>query len=432
MEARIKTNNKFFHWLIAFLSYWYYGRPSRKLIVIGVTGTKGKSTTSRLIASVLEKGGFKVGLFSTVEFQIADKRWFNDKKMTMLGRGQIQKMLRDMVKAGCTHVVVETSSEGILQYRHYGLNYDLCVFTNIGSEHSERHGGYENLRNDKGKMFAALKSAYRKRLGGVSIPKTIVVNGDDKEAGFYLGFEANVKLAYTFTGATYTETESIIAKKIDGDDHSFLIGSEKYSMGIIGDFNVYNGLAAAVVGKCFNVKYEAIQNALQSITLIPGRMEFIEEGQPFKVVVDYAHEPMSLTALFNSLRKMTTGRIISVVGSDGGGRDKLKRGTMGNIAGKFTDIVVITDVNCYDENPAEIAEMLARGARAAGKRDKVDLFVELDRHAAIRAALRTALAGDTVAITAKGTEPFIAVANGKKIPWDDRKVARELLNELYA
>lgn len=431
MEQLIKTNKRLLHWFIAWLAYWFYGRPSRKLVVIGVTGTKGKSTTSRLIASVLEKGGFKVGLLSTVEFQIGERRWLNDKKMTMLGRGQIQKMLRKMVKAGCSHVVVETSSEGILQYRHYGLNYDVCVFTNIGSEHAERHGGYENLRADKGKMFAALNKAARKNINGVKVPKTIIVNGDDKEAEYYLSFKANYKFAYSFNGATFKDTETVLAKKVDGDDHSFLIGNEKYSLGLLGDFNVYNGLAATVVAKSFSVKYEAISSALKSITLIPGRMEFIEEGQPFKVVIDYAHEPMSLTALFNSLRKMTTGRIISVVGSDGGGRDIQKRSTMGNIAGKMTDIVIVTDVNCYDEDPALIAEMLAKGARAAGKKDKDDLFIEIDRLLAIRAAFRTALTGDTVAITAKGTEPFIGQAGGKKLPWDDRKIARELLNELY-
>ncbi|MCX6780112.1 MAG: Mur ligase family protein, partial [Candidatus Magasanikbacteria bacterium] len=141
------------HFLVAFCAYWYYGRPARKLIVVGVTGTKGKSTTSRFVASALQSGGHKVGLLSTVEFQVGEKRWLNNKKMTMLGLGQIQKMLRDMVAAGCEYAVIETSSEGILQYRHFGLHYDICVFTNLGQEHSERHGGFENLRADKGKLF---------------------------------------------------------------------------------------------------------------------------------------------------------------------------------------------------------------------------------------------------------------------------------------
>ncbi len=140
------------HFLIAFCAYWYYGRPARKLIVVGVTGTKGKSTTARFIASALQGGRYKVGLLSTVEFQVADKRWLNDKKMTMLGLGQIQKMLRDMVVAGCQYAVVETSSEGILQYRHFCLHYDISVFTNLGTEHSERHGGL--------KIYKPIKANY--------------------------------------------------------------------------------------------------------------------------------------------------------------------------------------------------------------------------------------------------------------------------------
>ena len=186
---------KTIHFLLAHLAYWRYGRPSRRLIVIGVTGTKGKSTTCRFIASVLEAGGYKVGMLTTVEFQIAEKRWLNDKKMTMLGRGQIQKMLRDMVKAGCKYAVVETSSEGILQYRHIGLNYDVAVFTNLGTEHSERHGGFENLKSDKGKLFAAL-SAPNKILAGKKVPKISVVNGDDENAEFYLKYKADEKWVF--------------------------------------------------------------------------------------------------------------------------------------------------------------------------------------------------------------------------------------------
>src|SRR3989339_2033647 len=171
--------NELKHYLIAVATYWYYGRPSRKLIVVGVTGTKGKSSTCRFIASVLEATGHKVGLLTTVEFQIAEKRWLNDKKMSMLGKGQIQKMMRDMVKAGCDYAVVETSSEGILQHRHRGVHYDVVVFTNLGTEHSERHGGFENLKSDKGKIFAELTRERNKIINGEKIDKVIVANIDD-------------------------------------------------------------------------------------------------------------------------------------------------------------------------------------------------------------------------------------------------------------
>lgn len=422
---------KFMHRVVAWLAYWYYGRPSREIVVIGVTGTKGKSTTSRLIASVLEKGGYKVGLLSTVEFQIGEKRWLNDKKMTMLGKGQIQKMLKQMVKAGCSHVVVETSSEGILQYRHYGLNYDVAVFTNLGSEHAERHGGYDNLRADKGKLFASLKCAHKKEVDGAVVPKTIVANGDDVEAKYYLSFMADKKVAFSFNKNKFDNAENIFAEKIAEDDRSFKIGSELYSLKILGGFNVYNGLAAVAVGKIFGISYDKIYAGLSSVDLVPGRMEFIEEGQNFKVVVDYAHEPMSLAALFSSLRKLTTGKVIGVIGSDGGGRDKLKRSKMGRVSAENADILVITDVNCYDEDPTQIAEMLVEGAKEGGKVKDKDMFVEIDRRKAIELAFSKASPGDIVAITAKGTEPYIGVANGKKIPWDDRLVSREILKEKY-
>lgn len=410
---------KIIHFLLALSAYWFYGRPARKLIVVGVTGTKGKSTTCRLIASVLQAGGYKVGMLSTVEFQIAEKRWPNDKKMTMLGRGQIQKMLKQMVKAGCRYAVVETSSEGILQYRHIGLNYHAAVFTNLGTEHSERHGGFANLKKDKGKIFAKAK--------------TIVANADDEHAGYYLSFPAPEK--YTF-GLNPQNRPAILGESIVSNQGGtdFTVGDRKFRLNIIGRFNVYNALAAIAVGRAQNISEEKIADGLASVKLVEGRMELVEEGQSFKVVVDYAHEPLSLTELFKSLRAMVGagGKIISVIGSDGGGRDKSKRERMGEIAAALTDTVIITDVNCYDEDPRAIAEMLAAGAGKFGKKDGVNLFIELDRSRAIAQAISLARAGDAVAITAKGTEPYIAVAKGKRIPWDDRRVARVILKEKLA
>lgn len=437
MKWMIKKFKQAYHFLLAYLAYWYYGRPSRNMVVVGVTGTKGKSTTSRFVASVLEAAGNKVGMLTTVEFQVGNLRWANDKKMTMLGKGQIQKMLALMLQEGCTHVVVETSSEGILQYRHIGLNYDIVVFTNLGTEHSERHGGYEKLRADKGKIFASLNSS-KKILNGREVPKIIVANGDDKEAPFFLAYDADKKYAYTFEKNDIKipiEATIVHAEKygVTPNGSTFGVDGENYELNIVGEFNQYNAAAAIVVGKALNIPYKKIKEAVASIKLVEGRMEFIEEGQPYQVVVDYAHEPLSLTALFTTLQnivKPKNGRVIGVVGSDGGGRDKKKRSIMGEIAGKLCDYVFITDVNCYDEDPEAIADMLAEGALKAGKTENENLFIDVDRRAAIKLAFTKAEPGDVVAITAKGTEPFIGVANGKKIPWDDRRIARELIREV--
>lgn len=417
---------KIFHYLVAFLAALYYGYPSRELIVIGVTGTKGKSSTCRFIASVLEAGGHRVGLLSTVEFQIADKRLPNDKKMTMLGRGRIQKMLRKMVLAGCKYAVIETSSEGILQYRHIGIWYDICVFTNLGSEHSERHGGFEYLKRDKGILFDRLFRFPDKKIDGKKVDKIIIANSDDPNADYFLGFKADKKITFAVKNQASVKPENVTSEI---GCSIFNIQNSTFRVNIQGSFNVYNALAAVAVGRSQNISDNKILEGIASVTSIPGRMEFIAEGQSFHVVVDYAHEPMSLTELFTNLRKIAGSdkRIISVIGSDGGGRDKEKRKKMGEIAAKLTDKVVVTDVNCYDESPSAIAEVLATGAREAGKKDGENLFIEIDRKNAIDLAFQMAKTGDVVAITAKGTEPFMAAAKGKKIPWDDRIVARKLL-----
>lgn len=425
----------FKHYLIALFAYWWYGRPARKLIVVGVTGTKGKSTTCRLIASVLEAGGFKVGLLSTVEFQIGEKRMINDKKMTMLGLGQIQKMLREMVQAGCQYVVVETSSEGILQYRHFGLWYDIAVFTNLGTEHSERHGGFENLRSDKGKLFSALTKYPHKILNGKKIEKIIIANTDDENAKYFLSFQADRKIGY---GMQTTESAGIVGlqnfiqgtiKNSSEAGSSFIASKNNYQINLAGVFNVYNALAAVAVGESQNILSEKINIGLKSVNKILGRMEFIDVGQDFKVVVDYAHEPLSLTALFSTLRNIVgpDHKLIAIIGSDGGGRDVKKRPKMGAIAGQLADYVIVTDVNCFDEDPKQIAEMLANGARESGKVDGQNLFIEIDRRKAIKLALSLTKTGDAVAITAKGSEPCIVVAKGNKIPWSDSVVAKEEL-----
>jgi len=405
---------KIIHFLLAYAAYWWYGRPARKLIVVGVTGTKGKSTTCRLIASVLEAGGNKIGMLTTVEFQVAEKRWLNDKKMTMLGKGQIQSMLKQMVKAGCKYAVVETSSEGILQYRHIGLNYNTTVFTNLGTEHSERHGGFANLKKAKGKIFTKAK--------------VIIANTDDTNSDYYLNFPAPEKHTFGLNAQNQPEIlgENIISNQSGTD---FSVGGKNFRLNIIGKFNVYNALAAIAVGRSQKISDDKITEGLASVKLVEGRMELVDAGQDFKVIVDYAHEPMSLTELFKSMREMVGDKkVIAVVGSDGGGRDKGKREKMGEVAGRLADYVIITDVNCYDEDPAEIAEMLAKGARSAGKKDDINLFIVVDRREAIAKAISLADTGDAVAITAKGTEPYIAVAGGQKIPWDDRKVAKEVLS----
>lgn len=435
MLSFVKKIKSAYHFLIAWFFYWFYGRPARRLIVIGVTGTKGKSTTCRFVASVLEAGGHKVGLLSTIEFQIAGERWLNKRKMTMLGRGEIQKMLKKMVQSGCKYAVVETSSEGILQHRHFGLLYDVVVFTNLSPEHVEAHGGFENLKKDKGKIFAGLKLHHGKIINGQKINKVIIANTDDASADYFLNFPADERWAYAIKNLKSKTNCNIEGKIIKSNESGveFLANEESYRLNIVGSFNVYNALAAIAVGYSQKINKQSIAIGLESIQTVEGRMEFIDAGQNFKVVVDYAHEPVSLAELFKSLRQIISdgNKLIVIIGSDGGGRDKQKRFKMGQLSAQMADYIIVTDVNCFDEDPRQIVEMLAQGARQAGKTDNKDLFVEIDRRQAIVKAFSLAKAGDAVAITAKGTEPYIVVAGGKRIPWDDREVARELLLKIF-
>lgn len=447
----MKFIKKIGHFLYAYLANWYYLCPSKKLIVIGVTGTKGKSTTTRLIASVLEAGGFEVGLLSTVEFQVGHKREANTFQMTMLGRGKIQKYLREMVKAGCQYAVIETSSEGIMQHRNAGINYDVAVFTNLGTEHQERHGGFENLKKAKGKLFAGLRGR-RKTLRGQEVPKQIIVNGENEHAPYFVSFPADEKWIvgrthgrapqllnevttavehYNKNTPASVVVKEVLASQITSGSTSsrFTVAHESFEVGLPGEFNAENALLALAVGRGQNIPDAAIREGLRGVTQVAGRMEAIDGGQNFAFIVDYAHEPMSYSALFTALRPQVRegAQLVGIIGSDGGGRDTDKRGRMGEIAGKLCDSVIVTDVNPWDEDPQAIAEMLAAGARKSGKKDERDLFVVINRRAAIEKACELAGNGGVVAITAKGTETSIIGKNGLRTPWSDSGVAREVL-----
>lgn len=425
----------FYHLALAKLAAFWYGFPSEKLVVIGVTGTNGKSTVVNLIATILEEAGHKVGLTSTINFRVAGADHLNNLKMTMPGRFRLQKWLYEMVRAGCRYAVIESSSEGVLQHRHLGIHYDVMVFTNLAPEHLERHHGFENYKQAKLQYFWRLEKLPHKVLGGQRISKVIVVNAESSYAEDFLNFKVDRKFGFSFpqkSARTFPDTKIICPKDVDitPDVTSFAIEDTMIKTPLLGPFNVENALAAIAVAQSQGISLEFCRNALGKVPQIPGRLEFIRAGQPFRVMIDYAPEPNSLSALYALILSWPQNRLLHVLGSTGGGRDRARRAVLGEMAGRRADVVIVTNEDPYDDDPQMIVDEIAAGAMSAGKILNKDLYKILDRREAIRFALQKAEVDDLVLLTGKGSEQAMVVGGGRLVVWDDRQVVREELKTL--
>ncbi|MFH2105235.1 MAG: UDP-N-acetylmuramoyl-L-alanyl-D-glutamate--2,6-diaminopimelate ligase, partial [Parcubacteria group bacterium] len=417
----------FYHRAVAWLAAVYFWFPSRRLVVIGVTGTKGKTTVCNLLATLLEEAGYKVGMATTANFKIGGREWINDKKQTMLGRFQLQGMLWEMIGAGCKYAIIETSSEGIAQHRHSGINYDVAVFTNLTPEHIESHGSFQKYKEAKGQFFTHLTARRSKKIAGKPIPKIIVVNADDGHADHFLSFAADQKVTFGVAGEADIKGSDIAVNR---SGLQFKINETDFTSPLLGKFNVYNILGSVAVGKTLGLDITKMPAAIAKVKNIPGRMELINVGQDFTVVVDYAHEPRSFEKVLCTLKDLYEDKLIVVTGSCGGGRDKKRQPVMGQLAAQYADQVIVTNEDPYDDDPQEIINKVAAGAEKAGKVAGNNLFKILDRRAGIKKALELARANDVVLIAGKGSEPVMAVAGGKHVPSDDRQIARELLQEI--
>ncbi len=406
-----------------------YNFPSEKMIMIGITGTKGKTTTANFIWSVLQSANIKCGLIGTANIKIGEKEELNKYHMTMPSSKIIQMLLSKMVDSGCSVCVMEVTSEGIKQYRHKGINFDFAVFTNLTPEHLPSHNNsFEQYKTTKQTLFKELCSNKHKNILGQKILKTIIANNDSSHFNDFLKFEAEQKVTFSINNSSDFQ-----AKKISENQQNviFTLNDKKYSLNILGGFNVYNALPAIIIGEKLGIKYKTIKEGLQCLTLIPGRMENIKKGQNFKVIVDYAHEKVSMTAVTETAKKMIgkSGKIIVLLGAEGGGRDKAKRAQMGEIVAKNCDFVVVSNVDPYEDDPREIIEDIVRACEKFGKTREKDLFAIEDREEGIKKALSLAKTGDIVLITGKGAEQSITI-DGKKYSWDDRRVVKKLLGQL--
>ncbi len=395
-----------------FLGAVFYFFPSRKIKVIGVTGTNGKTTTVNMISEIFEKAGYKTSFLSSIKFQIAGEEKQNMLKMTMPGRFAIQKFLKESVNKKCDYAILEISSEGIKQFRHLFIKFDMAVITNLSPEHIESHGNFENYKKTKGKLFELTKNCH-------------VINIDDKNYNYFSGFPAKNKIFYGINNNTKQNQKTIKAKNIEvsGKGLFFEIEDVSFRLNLLGDFNVYNSLAAISVGNFYGIDLEICQKALKEFGNVSGRMEEVVSS-PFRVIIDYAVTPDALEKLYQTLQKIfSPPKIIAVLGSCGGGRDKWKRPILGEIAAKYCDKIIVTNEDPYDEDPVEIIDDVLKGT---GK----NALKIVDRREAIRKALTFAKKEDIVIITGKGCEPWMCVANNKKIPWDDRKIAKEEFDKL--
>ena len=417
-----------YHYVVAVLAALVYGVPSRKMVVIGVTGTKGKTSAINFIWSVLTKGGYKTGIISTANIRIGDMEMLNKYHMTMPGRFTIQKLLSQMVKAGCKYCLVETTSEGLKQYRQVGVYYDWAVFTNLFPEHLEAHGGiFTKYKETKAKMFKGL-TRHRKIIDGKKIEKVIIANKDSEYADYFLQFPADKKIIFGLkSGGDYRATDIVE----ENSEIEFKAGGYEFELNIPGRFNIYNALPAIIIGQLVGVPNELIAEGLEKLRVIPGRMERIDVGQNFIVIVDYAHEKESITAVLETANKMRTdnGKVIILLGAEGGGRDRAKRPIMGELAGKMADYVVVSNVDPYDDDPEKILEDITVAVEKVGKTRNENLFVIADRREGIKKALSLASTDDVVLITGKGAEQSMVI-KGRRTPWDDREVVKEELQNI--
>ncbi len=398
-----------YHFLKASAFGLKFGFPAKKLRVIGVTGTNGKTTTCFMIWKMLNEAGHKSGIMTTVAWGVG-KLTPELNHMTTVDSKTLNSRIKKIVEDGAEFLVLETTSHAMVQFRTLGVPVEIAVMTNVTHEHLDYHKTFENYRKAKCKLFRKAKFG--------------VVNADDKSARFFE--KAAGKGNYVTYGVIKGEkrAEEI---KLGDTGVKYSIDEMKIETKIPGEFNVYNSLAAVCVGEKLGLRKEEIEKGIFALDSVEGRMNRIDEGQNFSVIVDYAHTPDALEKVFESIGKVS-GRVISVHGG-AGRRDETTRAPRGEILGKNSDIVIITEDDSRDEDPEKIAEQFVVGVEKTGKVMGKDLFVEIDRGKAIEMALKMAKKGDLVLLLGKGHEKTILRKDGP-VPFEDIKVATKILKKL--
>lgn len=422
-----------YHFLWAWVGARAHQYPSRHTYVIGITGTKGKTTTLELLNAILEAAGKRTAVLSSLRRKIDGESQRNPTGNSMPGRGAIQKFLHDARRARCSYALIEVTSQGVVQHRHRFFDWNIGVLTNLHPEHIESHGSYENYRAAK---LSFLQYVLKK--GG-----KVFLNRDDKEFGFFAGelaavsSESEKTIEYSRTDARLEEHISRAERMREREEMG---GNSEGSVDtppqfLLRNFNVDNIAVAVGIAKELGIADRIIEEALGSFKGVPGRMEFVVQG-PYTAIVDYAHTPESLEAAYTAAREQLIagdeetntpgGRLICVLGAAGGGRDTWKRPEFGKIAAHYCDRIILTDEDPYDENPEAIIDAVAAGI-AGVPHPRPEVSIVLDRHDALAQAIDLMDEGDIVIATGKGSEEWIHVAHGKKVPWNERATVEELL-----
>ena len=405
------AKNYGYHLPLAVFANLAFNFPSRSLSVIGVTGTNGKTTTTKLIAAILAEGGKRIAYATTIEYGIGEKRWTNASKFTTSSAWQLQRFLSEAKRAGCTHVVLETSSHSLDQFRIWGIPYAVAVITNVTREHLDYHKTMEAYRAAKRKLFTGVKIA--------------VVNADMERPEEFFINEPGKTVVYS----TKDTNAGVVASEIELDlsGTRFLALGQSFKLRLPGLFNVENALAAIATGQALGIDTETMRQALASVPGVSGRMELVPNDRRLDILIDYAVTPDSFEKLYQAVKPMQIPgtRIIHVFGACGE-RDRGKRPIMGGIASEHADIIILTNEDPYHENPERIIDEIEAGVTK--KKDET-YFRIFDRREAIRRAITIAEEGDMILVTGKGAEETMAFGD-KRVPWKERAIIEEILNDM--
>lgn len=396
-----------------------YGFPSRNMHIIGVTGTNGKTTTSFLIHRMLVEAGVKTGLMTTVAYGVNDDIKPQLQHMTTTSANVLQRRLRDFKRAGVEWVVLETTSHALAQHRIWGIPYEIAVITNITHEHLDYHRTFKRYIAAKARLFK-IAAHHGKKIG--------IVNADDPNAD---RFTSAVPNPVTYGIKDGQLRASKVHMDASGSHFIATVGKDSYQIqcNIPGEFNVYNSLAAVAAGRAAGLTKQQIEKGIKALKGVEGRMTVVNMGQKFTVIVDFAHTPDSFERLLGDLRRSTKGRLITLFGS-AGRRDETKRAIQGEIAGRYSDEVILTEEDDRDVDGNEILQQIASGAKKAGKKVDKDMFLILNREEAIGFAMtRAKVAADTIVLLGKGHEKTIERADGT-YPWNEIEAASTALQEL--